>query len=148
MSKLQLVWIILLIVWAGWLWIDPELPQIKLNKEFQHKTIGELPIVEMADDGAFAEIDGMERQIDISSVEKAIDRVARGEIHQRNKAKGVGVMIGQCKYYLKGKELQQCIDDIKSLEYIKGAPRCDDLEKVGEKYNMGVCYTCWGGWVQ
>ena len=36
------------------------LPVIKLAKEFQHKTIGELPFVEVWDDGDFYEIDGQE----------------------------------------------------------------------------------------
>ena len=39
------------------------LPQITLPKFAQHNTIGELPIVEMADDGVFAEVDGKEAEI-------------------------------------------------------------------------------------
>ncbi len=39
------------------------LPQITLPKGAQHNTIGELPIVEMADDGVFAEIDGAEYSV-------------------------------------------------------------------------------------
>jgi len=38
------------------------LPQITLPKLAQHNTFGELPIVEMADDGVFAEVNGAEAE--------------------------------------------------------------------------------------
>ena len=37
-----------------------DLPQIKLPRAAQHNNLGELPIVEMADDKAFYEVDGQE----------------------------------------------------------------------------------------
>ena len=111
------------------------LPQIKLPKAMQHNTIGELPIVEMADDGVFAEVDGVEENY-------------RKKIYYRNRTQAERVMSGNCQYYLKGDELLDCINDIASLNYEKGSPLCKDLEEIGERYNIGVCYTCWGGFVQ
>jgi len=37
-----------------------DLPQISLPKFAQHNTFGELPVVEMMDDGVFSEVDGAE----------------------------------------------------------------------------------------
>lgn len=39
------------------------LPNIELPQVVQHRTFGELPIVEMADDGVFAEKDGAEYKV-------------------------------------------------------------------------------------
>jgi len=45
-----------------WAFQGLPLPQIELPKFAQHNTFGELPIVEMMDDGAFAEVDGAEAE--------------------------------------------------------------------------------------
>ena len=41
-------------------YLGNKLPSIALPEAAHHNTIGELPIVEMADDGVFAEEDGVE----------------------------------------------------------------------------------------
>lgn len=59
MNRVSIVLIILSII-ALIILNHKDLPPITLPAEFQHKTIGELPVVEVMDDGDFYEKDGDE----------------------------------------------------------------------------------------
>lgn len=52
--------VICLLLFLGLMVMFFKTPQIKLPRQIQHKTIGELPVFEMMDDGDFYEQDGME----------------------------------------------------------------------------------------
>lgn len=81
-----------------------ELPQISLPKFAQHNTIGELPIVEMADDGVFAEIDGAEATY-TELRKKDIARQAERRATRADRCYGVASSV--CEYYYKNKTKRQ-----------------------------------------
>ena len=60
MRFIHLTLIILVLVFLGLSILPIKLPSISLPKGAQHNTIGELPFVEVMDDGDFYEIDGGE----------------------------------------------------------------------------------------
>ena len=96
-----------------------KLPPISLPKGAQHNTIGELPFVEVMDDGDFYEEDGAE---DWSHYDSC-----------------VGAVTSQCK------ENVGCIEDVKkACKQKNGVPKCGDLEKIGLKYfeTPALFFTC------
>lgn len=63
MKFIRLSFIIFVLSSVFWVILPHDkLPQILFPIGAQHNTLGELPIVEMADDGAFAEVDGKETE--------------------------------------------------------------------------------------
>lgn len=98
----------------------PKSPQIIFHKSLQHNTIGELPIVELADDRVFAENDGEET---FSTTEHCYS-----------------VLSKECEK-MKEYKLNECQQRAQKIcEYTLGDPSCDLLIK--EKF--GLCFTCWG----
>jgi len=129
------------------------LPQISLPKSAQHNTIGELPIVEMADDGVFAEVDGAEviyqtqrKNSCQGALESHCDWIYEkypGKRERKKKRKEYDEMaydgcincFGTIPTF-KTKEL--CYEKAEEL-CRTGTPTCGDLNTWG----LGI-YTCWG----
>jgi len=124
-NNVTILGLVIVIIFILWSFKDMKLPSIKLPKDAHHNTIGELPIVEMADDGVFAEVDGAEEGL-------------------RWQPRGKQVLINQCQYSLEGEEEENCIRDVMNLRYNGGIPYCAEADKVAIKYNISLCFTCWG----
>ena len=150
---------------------NKELPKIMLPKAMQHNTIGELPIVEMADDGVFSEIDGTEHrdrgkrweEMCYASVSKACnyyDNKTRREVRkgQERFRKCYEKSInrdGTARYDVAGFSLsiscgenppvfdtkEKCLKRVKDV-CTGGVPSCSSLNVFG--YG---CFTCWGDFI-
>jgi len=123
------------------------LPNIIFPKSAQHNTIGELPIVEMADDGVFAEVDGAESTVD-EIMEKERKRQAERRATRADRC--YGVISSVCGYYYKDKSRRQvrreqrkyrkCIDKSYNKD---GTPIFDgDGWQLGDKCRANKGY--WG----
>lgn len=112
-----IAWIFIIIIILSC--FSNNLPSISLPKDAQHNTFGELPIVEVMDDGNFYEVDGQENWSYYDSCVAALN--------------------SQCG------DNDDCKKDvIKACRRKNGIPKCDVLTKIGDLYfpNTGLFFTC------
>ncbi|HEY9874552.1 MAG TPA: hypothetical protein V6D12_14015 [Candidatus Obscuribacterales bacterium] len=121
MRVLVIYWIVIFLIFLAFSFFikDFKFPPIQLPRSAQHNTLGELPVVEVMDDGDYYERDGEEN---FSCYERWVERIT--EVC-RNKESII--------------ERRSCIeaseDVLKNL--IDCTPRCQDLSKIGS------FWTCW-----
>ena len=102
-----------------------ETPQIVLPEIAHHNNLGELPIVEMADDGVFSEIDGEEW----NDKRKMMENACFGT---------VSTVCFNDGYQANFETEEECLAIAKEV-CGGGEPSCDALDA----YGLGI-YTCWG----
>lgn len=160
MNKIELMIIVLWVCFCIYCVLPHDkLPPILLPKGAQHNTIGELPIVEMADDGVFAEKDGEEysrKRHCISAVSSSCDFFDNKSLKQVRKIKKEYQSCikrpdktfneyGEPIYNFCGdkppafENKEDCLEGAKKACGDDGRPRCSGLEDFG----LGM-FTCWG----
>ena len=151
--------IFILLCWCvfGLAILQPKnLPSIILPKFAQHKTIGELPFIEMMDDGDFYEMDGSEygysecvktgwKKIPIGSPSELYqiiqDKCAFNHREQLND-ECINRIIGQCEYKKTKKQIAKCEKGVREscLNTGKGYPKCSDMDKLGLMFTCGMSF--------
>lgn len=119
------------------------LPPIIFPKEAQHKTIGELPIVEIMDDGDFYEKDGLENQLNDEGSNEYDE--AMNQLEAREKAykeERVLYCKNGLKSFCRNREDEDCEQKVSRLCGNDGVPVCAALQ---EKFNAGAYWTCSDG---